>query len=293
MSKVTESTKVLGAYWKATKFFGRFSERLGGHFAARLWFTPWAVDSSERSLARHARWLQGAERITVPFEGRDLSGFSAGQGPTILLVHGWGERAATLGALVAPLVDRGFRVVGVDLPAHGDSPGNRTDLIEEARAVRSTIEHLGGVHTVIAHSMGGAVTTLALSEGARVERVVFIASALRLENAVDVFAASFGLSARAERGLRNYIERRFGSGVWTELAVDTVAREIDIPALVFHDREDEQIAFADGKALAATWPNARFVETEGWGHVKILGNPDVIEKIGDWLTGAERKVSVG
>lgn len=288
MRRPATSARALKATWLATRLAARFSTRLAGAFAARLWFTPWAVDDSPRSRTRHARWLADARPISIPFRHRTLAGFVAGRGPTILLVHGWGERAATLGALVGPLAAAGYRVVGVDLPAHGESGGRRTDLLEEAAAVRATIEHLGGVHAVIAHSMGGAVATLAVAEGARVERIVLIGSALRLDSALGAFGATFRLPPRAIVGLTRHIERRFGRDVWDRLGVDRLARSMEIPALVLHDVDDPQVSIEDGRALAASWPGARLVETTGLGHVKILGDRDVISAILEWLERAER-----
>ena len=44
-----------------------------------------------------------------------------GEGPVVLLVHGWGGWRGQLGRFVAPLVDAGHRVVAVDAPGHGDA----------------------------------------------------------------------------------------------------------------------------------------------------------------------------
>jgi pimeloyl-ACP methyl ester carboxylesterase len=285
--RAADDPKALRRTWIATQVAARFSTRAAGALAARLWFTPWAVDNGERSRARHARWLEGAEPITFRHGGETLAGFVLGEGPVVLLVHGWGERAATLGALVRPLVEGGYRVVGVDLPAHGDSSGHRTNILDEAEAVAHVIEELGGVHGVVAHSMGGAVATYALAQGAEVDRLVLIAPAVRLENAFDVFVRMTRLPRRAEKGLRRYIERRFGTTVWRDFAVDRLARNLPIAPLIVHDRNDEQIAFADGLMLATQWPGSRFVETEGLGHIKVLGDERVIDEVIYWMEAVD------
>ena len=61
--------------------------------------------------------------------------FAWGAGPSVLLVHGWEGRGAQLGALVDPLVAAGYRVVALDGPAHGDSPGRLSTLALPAHAV--------------------------------------------------------------------------------------------------------------------------------------------------------------
>lgn len=280
-----ENPKALGRTWAAMNVAARFSSRLAGLFAARIWFTPWVVDNHERARKRHARWLEGAEAVFFPFKGKRLAGFSIGEGPVALLVHGWGERAATLGVLAKPLVERGYRVVGVDLPAHGDSPGRRTAIPEEAEALRAVIEQLGGAQAVIAHSMGGAVATYALSQGARVEKLVLIGSAVRLENALETFSEMARLPRRAKTGLRSYIERRFGKNVWHHFATDRSAFDISIAPLIIHDKDDDQVAFEDGWMLAKAWPGAHFLATEGLGHIKVMGDPRVIEAITGYLDG--------
>ena len=62
----------------------------------------------------------------------EISGPALGVAFSDLLVHGWEGRGAQLGSLVGPLVEAGLSVVAFDAPAHGDSPGNRLYLTDEA-----------------------------------------------------------------------------------------------------------------------------------------------------------------
>lgn len=268
--------RALKVAWLGARLTAGFSQRLAGFFTWRLWFTPWRVGLSDRAQQREAEWLSATTPFAVPFRGRTLRAFTAGDGPTVLLVHGWGDRGSRLGAFINPLVAAGFRVVGVDLPAHGDSPGRRTNAYELAEAIRATAAATGGVSAVVAHSMGGVETLLALRAGLTVDRVVLLASAVRLEHATDKFEELFNLPPRAITGLRAAIERRFGKAVWEDLAGDLIAAGLDVEALLFHDRDDAQVDFSDGELLAASWPGAHLVATEGLGHDKLLRDPDVI-----------------
>ena len=272
------SVEALRLTWLAARISSRFSRRLAGFFTWRLWFTPWRVELSEKARAREAAWLADTTPLRVPFAGGDLRGFTAGEGPAVLLVHGWGDRASRLGAFVAPLTAAGFRVVAVDVPAHGDSPGLRTNAYEGADALRATAEHVGGVDAVIAHSMGGLETMLAMRDGLRVERAVFLASAVRLDHAMDRFEAMFALPPRAMQGLAAAIQRRFGSRVWDDLAADRLATGFSVPALLIHDADDQQVALDDGRALASAWPGMRLVTTHGLGHDRLLRDPDVVRQ---------------
>ena len=287
MSRLSESPKALKATWMAANVTGRFSKRISGFFASQFWFTPWATDTGPKAEKRHAKWLAGTQEVAVPYRDGYLKGFAAGRGPVVLLVHGWGERAATLGALVRPLVDAGYRVIGIDLPAHGSSPGRTTNILEEADALRTIVDELDSVHGVIAHSMGGAITAHALEQGMPIDRVAFVAPAVRLDSAMEVFAEVSGLPPLAIEGLQEDIERRFGASVWEDFAADRAAADMRVPALVVHDVDDVQVPYADGERLAAAWPGAKLVTTEGLGHMRILGDARVHRALLDHLAGVE------
>jgi pimeloyl-ACP methyl ester carboxylesterase len=234
------------------------------------------VPLPDRARAKQEEWLRGTTPLAVPFEGGELSGFSAGAGPVVLLVHGWGERAATLGGFVGPLVDAGYRVVAVDLPAHGSSPGTQTNALEIAAALHEVARAVDGVDGVIAHSMGAHGAVLALSEGLAARGAALLAPAVRLEHGLDRFGSMFRLPPKAVDGLRATIERRFGRAVWRDLAADRLAQTIECPTLIVHDREDTQVDLDDARLLAGAWRGARLHVTTGLGHNKPVRNAEVI-----------------
>jgi pimeloyl-ACP methyl ester carboxylesterase len=274
------------ATWLAMRITGRFSRRLGGYFAARLWFTPWRVPVSDRALAKQQRWLADTTPIDFEVDGRVVKGFTAGTGPIIMLVHGWGERAASMGAFIAPLVRDGYRVVGIDLPGHGATSSGQTNIFELSRALRGVEEQLGGIHGLIAHSMGGYVSTVALGVGLSPDVVVLISPASEVTHALEKFTGLFKLPPKAARGLRETIERRFGAGVWERLDVVSLVRRIRIPALIVHDSNDPQIDLTDSETLAAAWHGAHLITTEGLGHTKIVRDPQVIDQVAAFLVEA-------
>lgn len=272
----------LQATWLATRAAGALSARAAGPFAARLWFTPWSPPAAPEAHRRESAWLAGSRPLTVSAGDHTLTGFVAGAGPTILLVHGWGDRAARLGAFIGPLVTAGHRVVGVDLPGHGDGAG-QTNGYELAAALLAVGKHLGGLHGIVAHSMGALVTTKALSDGLDARSVALIAPAVRLEHALERFTTQLRLPPKAGVGLRGTIEERFGPEVWTGFAGDRIAKDLSVPALIVHDEVDQQVDVVDAKTLAAAWPDAQLVTTQGLGHRRILRDRGVIDRAVSFL----------
>ena len=274
------------ATWGVTRFVASISWRAARRPVARLWFTPWRIPISPGARTRHQRWLAATTPVRLTAGGRTLAGFKAGRGPKVLLVHGWSDRGASLGAFVGPFVDRGFSVVGVDLPGHGDSPGGRTNAFEMAEAIVEIDRELGGVDAIVAHSIGAFATILAMATGLDPRAVSLISPLVRADSAVDRFVQQLRLPRPAGKALRAHIEDRFGAGVWEELSADLVARGLETPALIVHDQDDPETSWSESSLLAEAWPRAQLVTTERLGHYRIARDPHVVAGIADFIEGA-------
>lgn len=251
---------------------GRISPPLAGRLAFHLFCTPLRYAEPPRET----QVLREAERFSIPFEDAHLAAYAWGQGPTVLLVHGWSGRGSQLGAFVEPLVSAGHRVVAFDLPAHGRTPGRRTNALGATQAVLRVGEELGPLRGVIAHSFGALCTTLALRDGLDASRVSYVAPAARAIQAVRGFSRQFGLSWPAEWGLRGEMERRFGPEIWPRFSARVCAPRLNVPALIVHDLDDVEVPYREGQLLAHSWPGARLVTTAGLGHRRILRDARVI-----------------
>jgi pimeloyl-ACP methyl ester carboxylesterase len=87
--------------------------------------------------------------------------------------------------------------------------------------------------------------------------------------------------------MKQSIERRFGFR-WEDFDVLRAARKMTAPLLVFHDRGDRDVAWTDGEAIAAAWPGAELVSTEGLGHRRIVHDPEVVSRTIAFLAGTKR-----
>ncbi|MDP9069533.1 MAG: alpha/beta fold hydrolase [Actinomycetota bacterium] len=291
--RLANSGTALRALVVATRFLGRWSSALASVPAAILWFTPWRVPVSERGLAKQTRWLDGAETFRIRTRAGRIAVFSVGSGPIVLLVHGWGEQAGALGGFIPPLVARGYRVVGVDLPAHGRSDKGRTNIIQAGRALLGVADRLGPPHAVVAHSMGANVALWALKEGLRTDRLVLLAPNVDLAQPLDVFALMLGLPPKAIAGLTRLIEKRFGRNVWEEIRGDVLARGLSIPAILFHDPNDPQVPFDGSLRLTQVWPSARLVEMPGLGHGGITRAAEVVEQATSFIIEQKERAGSG
>ncbi len=259
----------------------RVRPRLAAELALRAFLTP---PRRRRRTPVEDRLLAAADGFAIAAAGAEVRVWSWGHGPTVLLVHGWGGRGTQLGALVEPLIERGRSVVTFDAPGHGASSGDRTTLVAMAEVARAVAERCGGVEAVIAHSFGGAATTVALSRGLDAKRVAYVAPRFAINDAVTQFLDVLGLSPEARTYLRDELAAA-NLATADELDGPVLAPQQTAPLLVVHDRDDREVPYAEGVAAAAIWPGARLVTTTGLGHHRILADEDVVTALADFAVG--------
>jgi pimeloyl-ACP methyl ester carboxylesterase len=246
-------------------------------YAADLFRRPQrAVPASAPSVPLYA-----GKPFTVDAPSGAIQAWQFGEGPTVVLAHGWNGDSTQLVRLVARLVRGGFEVVTFDQPAHGLSAGTRTDVAEMADAVRSVVFRVRPVHAVVAHSLGATATALAMAWGASIPRAVFIAPPVQVPYFVRAFAARLGLSPERADGMLRRLEETIGETAAFDLL--RLAPAQTAPLLVLHDRADREVPFAHGEALASAWPGARLQPLANLGHGRMLREPRVLEEIVDFL----------
>lgn len=256
--------------------------------AARLFLRP------RRSKKRLVPVLPNGQeglRGSVRVEGRHVTFWSWGEGPVILLVHGWEGRAAQFTKFVEPIVQSGFRAVAMDLPAHGLSDGEEVHLVKAAASVRAVSTAVGPVKVVIAHSFGGAATLLAQIESPIAERIVGISPSAEPKIFVDRAADFMGLAGKHREDLYRRIQENVGR-TFEQVDLRRMPGTLDTPILVLHDPEDAEVPFAHGQAVAAVSRRGEIEAIRGVGHRAILKDRAAISRAIEFATGRPRPLDL-
>jgi pimeloyl-ACP methyl ester carboxylesterase len=262
----------------ALRLLSATAPSVASRVAADLFMTPRRFNAPPREQAILA---QGTPFTVSLGASTEVQAWRFGQGPAVLLTHGWEGRGSQLTPFVAPLVARGYSVVTFDAPGHGASPGSRSSLPHFAWALRGVADAIAKdsvPHAIIAHSLGCAAATLALRDGLSVHRLVYLAPPLNPVEYTARFGDILGLDDTTIRGMQQRIEERFARK-WSDYSLAETARTMSTPLLVVHDREDRDTFWSEGAALAEAWPGARLLTTEGLGHRRILRDESVIDEI--------------
>jgi pimeloyl-ACP methyl ester carboxylesterase len=186
---------------------------------------------------------------------------------------------------VDSLLFAGYRVVAYDQPAHGESDGTMTNLLEIAPTMESIAKQEGPFHAIIAHSFGTLITSYALVNRnlPPPRRLVYLGAFNQLLESLPRFQVIAGLSDEIMDDFRAMLYENFGRDVLDAITNESLAPQIQIPALMFHDAMDNVTPVEDSRAIARLWKYARYVETEGLGHRGALQSKSIHEQIINFL----------
>ena len=271
-------------YWYLAPLRGAFRwlGALAPGLTARLALVLFRLPFHHPTPAREASWLESAQRFELEIDGERIVGWTWGEGPIVLLAHGWEGRGSQMGAFAQPLVEAGFRVVTFDGPGHGQSGGRLSSLPQFASVVRQLAEQVGPVQGVVGHSFGCAASAYAARDGFEAEKFVWVSPPADLGDYTGFFGDLVGLSEKVRRKMIERMERTFGIS-WAEARSATLSPVNGTELLVIHDHQDADSPFANAQAIHAAWPGSRIVPTQGLGHRRILRNREVVARAVSFL----------
>lgn len=252
--------------------------KLGGRVVANIFTTPRRHNRPqwEQALIDNGRVRTLAGRLFATEWGPS-------QGKPVILLHGWEGRGAQLGFFIDPLVAKGHRVIAVDGPAHGESPGDRTGPFDFANALLEIDREVGPLHAVVGHSMGGAASTIALSNGLRTDALVLLGAPSDLSEVLDRFCDWLAVPPRVRLAFRDEMALRTGLTVSATRLLGIAHQFPKLPVLVIHDPADLEVPVSNGRRAGEAFPNATYVELDAGGHRRMLKNPEVVRLVATFL----------
>ena len=249
-------------------------------FFVTIFFTPlnYPVPEKEKVIARQA------EKFSLRVNNRRIQCYSWGEGPIILLVHGWAGRSTQFRKIISALVKENFRVVGFDGPAHGKSQGTSTNIHEFEQVLRAVYKHVGVPEGIIAHSFGGGAVLYAATQGLEVKKLINIASPTIGDEIIATYLKTINGSERTKEFFKSYILQRTGKSFDEFTAMHFITRvSQSMPLLLIHDAHDPEVPLIHAQKLKEIYRNAALFETQGLGHTRILRDEAVIRRCVSFL----------
>lgn len=246
--------------------------------------------AEEMANALYAK-LRGARAASLPLRDEDaarlaectafrfgdadaLAGWEIGEGPPVLLVHGWGGRGAQMSGLAHSLARHGFRVIFFDAGSHGDSgdkPLGFDRFMEDAAALQ---HHIGQTpYAWVGHSAGAlAIMRGRRTHGIRAGRYACLAAPFLPYVPIERMRA-MGAPEIVLEHIKPMIADQFSCS-WAELEAGAAWErdDADAPLMIAYDSDDRIVRPEDGDRIACIRPDAHLVRTKDHGHNRILGS---------------------
>ena len=198
----------------------------------------------------------------------------AAEGPTAVLLHGWGQGRVDLLDRLTPWECGCRRLVLMDLRGHGDSEGGPSRLGDprEEEDVAALLDQLGaGPVVLVGFSLGAALALHAAARRTRAEPPI-------------VGVAAYGLFTDFHTALRGRLQAGRGCpgapltdlalawfrwrGVRPRSVLDAFS-DLDMPILLLHQTEDPVSPVRPVQDLAAGAENVTLAIIEGEGHLNV------------------------
>lgn len=228
--------------------------------------------------------LAKAEKNSVSYFGHDLVTYKWGtEGPKVLLSHGWNSKIADFRRMIEALVEKGYVVEGIDMKAHGKSPGTHTALPEIRDILKNYYVQNAPYQAVVGYSIGGLAMGVMLSE---------LSKEIQPKNLFVIAAPSntryfFKEVVKEELGFRDKVYEEMCEMVETHyhqridyFDMRSLGSKIGSENIhLIYDEDDQTVPFDRGLEMLETFPEATFVHAKGLGHYKIIAYQDVIDHV--------------
>lgn len=195
--------------------------------------------------------------------------YTYGQGPAVLLLHGWCSKGARWAAYAQQLVAAGFQAVVMDAPSHGQSPGRFLSVPDYIKAVGCVLRTRTDWHALITHSMGSLTGVIAASETAAANadtKFVLMNTFADCDALMSKFSRCLGISEQVLADTRQWIAEYAGRPL-PYFSLHSHLDQLGKPAtLLVADQKDIVVPPSETERILDAIPEIDYLSTEGLGH---------------------------
>ncbi len=212
-----------------------------------------------------------------------LQGYQLGNGPAVLLVHGWSGGAHQFFPLMNGLSRCGFTAITFDHFGHGHSEGQHASLPDFISAVNAALQHINknthdGLAAIVGHSMG--CIAIANAQPALIKDIPLLLIS-PVFNFKKYFTRQVNFHSLHSRLSQQYLSK-FERSYLTDL--DRMELTLKLgnysgDSVIVHDKEDQQSDILDSINFCSANPLTKLVTTKGYGHSRLINSEIVWQQL--------------
>ena len=221
---------------------------------------------------REIEVLKQAKKSFLNYDEEEIKVYQWGEGEKLaMLFHGWESNAGSLGAFIDPLIEKGYRVVAFDAPAHGGSKGKYSNLVYFKKAAKEMIHTYGVPSVAVGHSLGAcAIIMCAYEENLHFNKTILVAPLDRLMSVFEEYQQILKIPKKLFHPFLDQFEKftgySFRSFFFHAYGNQTKLDKV----LLFHDEGDKVTSFSHAIDLERNWEAVQLEVIRDTGHYRIL-----------------------
>ena len=229
-----------------------------------------------------------AKHFTVNHKEETLDAYELGSNnkKLVFIVHGWGSNIGRLSKIAFRLEKEGYRVVGMNFPAHGNSKLTKTNMVFSKNAFVNFVKQINPKESfsIVSHSFGSSVSAFAMSEmGLEFDNLVFLTSANKTSEIFLDYKKLINLSDKSFNKMLDYSFKLVNLD-FMKLNIEELLTKVKYKKmLVIHDKYDKMLAYHFATEIASKSRNCELMTLENKGHSGMLFENEVIEKVVNFL----------
>jgi pimeloyl-ACP methyl ester carboxylesterase len=243
-----------------------------------IFLRPFRMPVSQNAVEIESSAIQTKTII----DGNAIQTYKWGNGPYVLLVHGWSSCAMQFHTMIKHLLESGHSVLAFDAYGHGKSPGNKSTVLYIRDAVANLCKN-NIVIGIVGHSLGSAGSILAIKENSFHIPTVIIAPNVTKEAIIKIFIDKIKAKQNLSTAFDNYCIKHYGAP-FKEFTLERFSDDLhEFPLLIIHDEKDRESLLSESQYLSEKLKFSRLAVTKGLGHNRILHDSDTIKLMSEFI----------
>lgn len=265
-----------------TSNFARLSPKGSAKFALKYLFKPY----SRREYDFRTKTKDLETHTVQTIKGKiALHEFKASGDQHVLLSHGWADTSTRFTHLIDKLVSEGVNVWSLDHIGHGKSETDTAHLFGFFDGVEKAVNHIEKrnhkLSGIVGHSMGALAVLLQHEQILLDKKIVMSSAPTKFFENLFINTKKFGVSNRMLLNSLNHVAEVYQRD-WQELSPEKHSHKINESFLMVHDKDDPTCSYENFQELVDGTKH-EFMTTNGLGHLKILKDERVLNKITDFI----------
>ena len=253
--------KIIGLYYNTISYI---SKSYAANKALYLFTTPMR---GRKLSEEQTEFLDTAFQEEFKYQNHRIMTYRwLGDKSTILLAHGWESNASRWKNLITELNKKGYNVIALDAPAHGNSGSRAFNALLYSEFINVVATRFQP-EIIVGHSAGGMSTAFFQNKYQlkSIQKIVLLGSPSEFSDVIKRYTDMLGYNQRITRQLNLTIIERFGDKP-EHLSTSKFLQNIDTKGLIIHDEEDNIIPYNDALLIKNSFKNSTLITTKGLGH---------------------------